>query len=431
MGAKSVRQELFRAALGRAWQLGAVCGIARRSPNGRRDDADEFPLSRARALRRLGRVVAAAFTVAVVLQPQCALSQVPANPAPTAGFQDGFFIQTADGANRLSIGMIAQVDGRFSLDDVPPAHQHVYPSAAAAGLYRPRRQILRVQGDAGFRQRHCRHSGCVFRPSTLLELPDPCRQRQDAHRVRNAHPRSTPGIFGALARIVARAEPGRRRAGVGRYRRRQGVLRRRGLQRGARRRYFDLRRRYQRRQGCGWPDSCAALSIACRPRVHRWRAWGFRSAARRAARAAALPTFRTSVLQPYFSYVNGATASGTRNRITPAVFYYRRSFGAFAEYMRSTQVVARNGLETDVSNRAWDVTASYLLTGETATTGIIRPKGNFDPGAGNWGAFQIAMRYAVAHGRSSSIRRRIGSRRREPRGESRRDCRELVPQPRT
>ena len=53
VGAKSVRQELFRAALGRAWQLGPVCGLARRSANGRRDDADEFPLSRARALRRL------------------------------------------------------------------------------------------------------------------------------------------------------------------------------------------------------------------------------------------------------------------------------------------------------------------------------------------------------------------------------------------
>jgi phosphate-selective porin OprO/OprP len=41
------------------------------------------------------------------------------------------------------------------------------------------------------------------------------------------------------------------------------------------------------------------------------------------------------------------------------------------------------------------VTASYLLTGETATTGIMRPQENFDPGAGHWGAFQIAMRYAA------------------------------------
>jgi phosphate-selective porin OprO/OprP len=125
------------------------------------------------------------------------------------------------------------------------------------------------------------------------------------------------------------------------------------------------------------------------------RGLGFHIGGSTGRQSGALSSFRTAAQQPYFSYVTGATASGTRNRITPAVFYSRRSFAAFAEYMRSTQAVARNGLASDVSNRAWDVTASYLLTGEPAVTGIMRPQQSFDPDAGHWGAFQIAVRYAV------------------------------------
>src|SRR2546423_7844460 len=36
-----------------------------------------------------------------------------------AGFDDGFFIQTANGDTKLIFGMVAQTDGRFSLDDPP------------------------------------------------------------------------------------------------------------------------------------------------------------------------------------------------------------------------------------------------------------------------------------------------------------------------
>src|SRR5688572_19157778 len=38
-------------------------------------------------------------------------------PAPVAGFQDGFFLQSANGDNRLQLGAVVQVDGRFSLHD--------------------------------------------------------------------------------------------------------------------------------------------------------------------------------------------------------------------------------------------------------------------------------------------------------------------------
>src|SRR5438874_12424594 len=57
-------------------------------------------------------------------RPACAQAGRPAadsqqTAAPAllqAGFDDGFFIETANGDTRLIFGMVAQTDGRFSLD---------------------------------------------------------------------------------------------------------------------------------------------------------------------------------------------------------------------------------------------------------------------------------------------------------------------------
>ena len=58
--------------------------------------------------------------------------------------------------------------------------------------------------------------------------------------------------------------------------------------------------------------------------------------------AGALPAFRTSVGQTYFSYATGADGRRHDARgITPALFYYYKSLGAFGEYVRSTQEVTR------------------------------------------------------------------------------------------
>ena len=44
----------------------------------------------------------------------------PDQPPVTAGWNDGFFLQTPNGDNRLQIGAVLQVDGRFALDDPLP-----------------------------------------------------------------------------------------------------------------------------------------------------------------------------------------------------------------------------------------------------------------------------------------------------------------------
>ena len=110
--------------------------------------------------------------------------------------------------------------------------------------------------------------------------------------------------------------------------------------------------------------------------------------------AGTLPSFRTSVGQTYFSYATGAAASGDRRRITPAVFYYYKSFGAFGEYVRSTQKIARSASTSEIANDGWEITGSYLLTGEAASDRGVRPRRLFDPATGNWGALQLAARYS-------------------------------------
>jgi len=46
-------------------------------------------------------------------------AQTPAEPAPpvTAGWQDGFVLQSANGDNRLVLGLTLQIDGRFPLGE--------------------------------------------------------------------------------------------------------------------------------------------------------------------------------------------------------------------------------------------------------------------------------------------------------------------------
>src|SRR5258706_12810825 len=65
-------------------------------------------------------VMAAFLSVAALAGAQQPAAPATPPPGPAVGFQDGFFIQSPDGDNRLVFGMVAQTDGRFSLDDPKP-----------------------------------------------------------------------------------------------------------------------------------------------------------------------------------------------------------------------------------------------------------------------------------------------------------------------
>ena len=110
---------------------------------------------------------------------------------------------------------------------------------------------------------------------------------------------------------------------------------------------------------------------------------------------AALPSFKTASLQQlYFSY-NGVTAEGVRTRFSPQFFYYYKAFGAYGEYVRTETPIRKAAIMTDVAHEAWQLAASYVLTGEPATDAPagIRPRANFDFGNRRLGALQVAVRY--------------------------------------
>jgi len=112
--------------------------------------------------------------------------------------------------------------------------------------------------------------------------------------------------------------------------------------------------------------------------------------------AGTLPSFKSTAQQIFFTYASTATANGERSRVSPSAFYYYRSIGAFAEYVRSSQAVlsAVTSDTTKVENYAWEVTGSLVVTGEPATDKGVVPSRPFEPARHQWGALQLAARHS-------------------------------------
>lgn len=112
-----------------------------------------------------------------------------------------------------------------------------------------------------------------------------------------------------------------------------------------------------------------------------------------------LPVFRTPAQQTFFSYrsdgtaLNTVIADGDRTRFSPQAYFYSGPFGLLAEYATSKQAVRRGTVARDLEHKAWQVAASWVLTGGEPSFKSVNPKKVFDPSAGTWGAFELAARY--------------------------------------
>ena len=114
--------------------------------------------------------------------------------------------------------------------------------------------------------------------------------------------------------------------------------------------------------------------------------------------------YRTYGMSTWFSYTRGVTASGLRTRLEPQLYYYWRSFGLLAEYAQDKHSLNRFGTfgaglakklvnATDTfTDTGYVVQGSYLLTGEDATYGWVKPYHPFDPRQGWWGGWEVAAR---------------------------------------
>jgi phosphate-selective porin OprO/OprP len=100
------------------------------------------------------------------------------------------------------------------------------------------------------------------------------------------------------------------------------------------------------------------------------------------------------------------TADGDRHRIYPQAYWYTGPLGLIGEYVVSTQHLSGTArglinpagtgrsINVEQNNKAWQVLASYVLTGEDNSFGAIKPIQNFSPLDGKWGALQIAARWS-------------------------------------
>jgi phosphate-selective porin OprO and OprP len=110
-----------------------------------------------------------------------------------------------------------------------------------------------------------------------------------------------------------------------------------------------------------------------------------------------LPRYRTPGQNIFFNYRTAVTAHGSHTRFSPQAYYYRNAFGLQAEYIESEQELLLPGVansRTELSHDAWQVTGSWVLTGEDGGyRGVTRPSRPFQIGGDGWGAFELVARY--------------------------------------
>jgi phosphate-selective porin OprO/OprP len=90
--------------------------------------------------------------------------------------------------------------------------------------------------------------------------------------------------------------------------------------------------------------------------------------------ASALPTYVTPGQQPIFRYRDSTVADGVRLRVTPQVSWYAGPVGVLAEYVASTQDVTRGPSAARLTSRAWQLAASWFVTGERAAFTTVAPR---------------------------------------------------------
>jgi phosphate-selective porin OprO/OprP len=96
---------------------------------------------------------------------------------------------------------------------------------------------------------------------------------------------------------------------------------------------------------------------------------------------------RTPATIPWFAFNSGVTAAGVRWRMSPEVSYFYEGLGFAAQYFRQEQDIRAATSGAGFSHRpevpfdGWYVMGSYLITGESRTTysQAVKPLRPFDP----------------------------------------------------
>lgn len=113
-----------------------------------------------------------------------------------------------------------------------------------------------------------------------------------------------------------------------------------------------------------------------------------------------LPAYRTPAQATFFRYRAGTSptlASGERIRWAPQFYYYVGPLGLLGEYTEVSQDVARiaesGSREATLDTTAWQLAASWFLTGEEAAYRGFKPASVFSLEKHTWGAVELVGRY--------------------------------------
>ncbi len=110
-----------------------------------------------------------------------------------------------------------------------------------------------------------------------------------------------------------------------------------------------------------------------------------------------LPTYKTAGQNTFFSYLGTTHPDGSRYRLSPQLYWSWGPAGLLAEYVRENQRVANGAASASLTNQAWQVAVSYVLTGEAASFKGVTPKRPFEPGTWGPGAWELVARVDQLH----------------------------------
>jgi phosphate-selective porin OprO and OprP len=119
---------------------------------------------------------------------------------------------------------------------------------------------------------------------------------------------------------------------------------------------------------------------------------GFGIAATTGEQRGPLAGYRSGGQVTVVTPADGVVFDGRRSRYAPQLTLYSGPFGLMGEYARSRSAVRANERRATFEARAWQATATVLLSGDRASPRGVQPKRPFDPARRQWGAPELAVR---------------------------------------
>jgi phosphate-selective porin OprO/OprP len=322
-------------------------------------------------------------------QPQAVAPLPPVTEgAPPVGTAPAFIVQSDSGDNRIQIGALLQIDGRAAFDD---EQQNVLDTfnlrrfrAISQGRLARHFEFFLNTEFAGTLTIRDGYIDTVFSPSF--------RVRVGKARVPFSYDRNVLilNLLFIERGLTANVAPDRD----------TGVIAMGDLAGGALSVFGSVTNGVID-GGSADSDANEGKDLAARIVVRPWfkssahplRHLGVAFAANTGTQGPGLPSFLTAGRQTFFSYAPGVTGDGRRTRWSPQAFFYCGRFGGYGEFVRSRGGIRQGSDTGDIDHDAWQIVGSWVLTGEVAQPERnIRPRHNFDPPTGRFGAVQLTAR---------------------------------------